>query len=41
MPLATIAMSLNYYDERVRKEGYDLQVLIAGLEAPKANAAGA
>jgi hypothetical protein len=41
MPLATIAMSLNYYDERVRKEGYDLQVLIAGLEAPKANAVGA
>ena len=35
MPLATVAMSLVYYDERVRKEGYDLQVLIAGLETPQ------
>jgi hypothetical protein len=41
LPLATVAMSLMYYDERVRKEGYDLQVMIAGLEAPKASAAAA
>jgi len=39
MPLATVAMSLAYYDERVRKEGFDLQMLIAGLEAPQARAA--
>ena len=36
LPLATVAMSLAYYDERVRKEGFDLQVLIAGIEAPLA-----
>lgn len=34
MPLVTVAMSLAYYDERVRKEGFDLQVLIAALEVP-------
>jgi hypothetical protein len=34
-------MSLAYYDERVRKEGFDLQVLIAGLEAPAAKTAAA
>ncbi len=33
-PLATIAMSLVYYDERVRKEGFDLQMMIASLEVP-------
>lgn len=39
-PLATIALSLLYYDERVRKEGFDLQMMIAGLESPVlANAA--
>jgi len=32
MPLATIAISLEYYDARVRKEGFDLQLLIATLE---------
>lgn len=36
IPLATIAMSLGYYDERVRKEAFDLQVLIAGIEVPVA-----
>jgi hypothetical protein len=30
--LATIALTLLYYDERVRKEGYDLQVMMAGLQ---------
>ncbi len=34
MPPATIAMSLAYYDERVRKEGFDLQLMISTLEAP-------
>src|SRR5581483_3815693 len=41
IPLATIAISLGYYDERVRKEGFDLQVLIAGLEEPMAAKAAA
>lgn len=41
LPLTTVAMSLGYYDERVRKEGYDLQVLIAGLEEPLAAKAAA
>lgn len=41
MPLVTVAMSLAYYDERVRKEGFDLQMLIAGLEAPMAAKAAA
>jgi hypothetical protein len=41
VPLVTVAMSLAYYDERVRKEGFDLQVLIAGLEAPAAKTAAA
>ncbi len=39
MPLVTVAMSLAYYDERVRKEGFDLQVLIAALEQPLTKAA--
>ena len=39
LPLATVAMSLAYYDERVRKEGFDLQVLIAGLDPPEPKAA--
>jgi hypothetical protein len=34
-------MSLSYYDERVRREGFDLQVLIAGIEAPLAAKAAA
>lgn len=33
-PLVAIAMSLLYYDERVRKEGFDLQLMMASLEAP-------
>jgi hypothetical protein len=31
-PLATIGMSLVYYDERVRKEAFDLQLMMAALE---------
>jgi hypothetical protein len=33
-PLATIAFSLVYYDERVRKEAFDLQLMMAALDAP-------
>jgi len=31
-PLATIGMSLLYYDERVRKEAFDLQLMMATLD---------
>jgi hypothetical protein len=39
IPFATIAMSLFYYDMRVRKEGFDLQVMMnpAGGVAPAAS----
>lgn len=40
-PLATIAMSLVYYDERVRKEAFDLQLMMAALDGPQAGAASA
>jgi Ni/Fe-hydrogenase subunit HybB-like protein len=33
-PLATIAFSLVYYDERVRKEAFDLQLMMSTLDAP-------
>ena len=33
-PLATIAFSLVYYDERVRKEAFDLQLMMATIDAP-------
>jgi len=33
-PLATIGLSLLYYDERVRKEAFDLQLMLSSLEAP-------
>jgi len=33
-PLATIAFSLLYYDERVRKEAFDLQLMMSTLDAP-------
>src|SRR5215469_1521968 len=38
-PLATIGMSLLYYDERVRKEAFDLQLMMATLDeaAPAAS----
>ena len=31
-PLATIALTLIYYDQRVRKEGFDLQLMMASLQ---------
>ena len=33
-PLATIAFSLVYYDQRVRKEAFDLQLMMNTLDAP-------
>jgi hypothetical protein len=33
-PLLTIGLTLIYYDERVRKEGFDLQLMMATLQAP-------
>jgi len=33
-PLATIAFSLVYYDERVRKEAFDLQLMMTTIDAP-------
>jgi hypothetical protein len=33
-PLATIVFSLLYYDERVRKEAFDLQLMMQALDAP-------
>jgi hypothetical protein len=33
-PIATIAIALVYYDERVRKEAFDLQLLIQSIEPP-------
>jgi len=38
-PLATVAMSLVYYDQRVRKEAFDLQLMMAALDGPPASAA--
>jgi len=40
IPFVTIAMSLFYYDMRVKKEGFDLQVMMnpLGTVAPAANA---
>jgi hypothetical protein len=33
-PLATIGISLLYYDERIRKEAFDLQLMMSSLDAP-------
>jgi hypothetical protein len=33
-PLATIALSLVYFDERVRKEAFDLQLMMSTLDTP-------
>jgi len=33
-PLLMIALTLAYYDTRVRKEGFDLQLMMASLEPP-------
>jgi hypothetical protein len=35
-PLSTIGLSLLYYDERVRKEAFDLQLMLSSLDAPVA-----
>jgi hypothetical protein len=34
-PLATIGLSLLYYDERVRKEAFDLQLMLSSLDPPE------
>ena len=39
-PLLTIALTLLYYDERVRKEGFDLQWMMSNLEGAAPAAAG-
>src|SRR5260370_850330 len=39
--LGTIAWSLIYYDQRVRKEGFDLQLMMSTLESGVQNAAAA
>jgi hypothetical protein len=37
-PLATIAFSLVYYDERVRKEAFDLQLMMTTIDASSLSA---
>jgi hypothetical protein len=34
-PIAAIALALIYYDQRVRKEAFDLQLMMQGLETPE------
>ena len=36
-PLLTIALSLVYYDERVRKEAFDLQLMMATMNVPQSS----
>ena len=38
-PLATIGIALVYYDERVRKEAFDLQLMMSSLDPPAPSAA--
>lgn len=38
-PLATIGIALVYYDERVRKEAFDLQLMMSSLDPPAASVA--
>ena len=40
-PIAAIALALIYYDERVRKEGFDLQYMMAALDRGTPPTAGA
>ena len=40
-PLLTIALTLIYYDERVRREGFDLQLMISALQDGPPNPAAA
>ena len=37
-PIAAIALALIYYDQRVRKEAFDLQLMMQGLETPEVGA---
>jgi glycerophosphoryl diester phosphodiesterase family protein len=37
-PLLTIALTVTYYDQRVRKEGFDLQLMMSTLDAPQSGA---
>jgi len=39
--IATIALSLIYYDERVRKEAFDIQLMMAALDEPPSQASSA
>jgi hypothetical protein len=38
-PLMTIAFSLMYYDERVRKEAFDIELMMKGLEGNQGQSA--
>lgn len=38
MPWVQIAVTLVYFDQRIRREGFDLQMLIAGLDVQAASA---
>ncbi len=40
-PIATIAFALVYYDERVRKEAFDLQLMMEAIGQPPQQASGA
>lgn len=40
-PLATIGIALVYYDERVRKEAFDLQLMMSSLDPPASSTAAA
>jgi hypothetical protein len=40
-PLATIGIALVYYDERVRKEAFDLQLMMSSLDPPATSPAAA
>lgn len=40
-PLVSIAFSLMYYDERVRKEAFDIELMLKGFEAVHGQSAGA
>jgi hypothetical protein len=40
-PIATIALALLYYDERVRKEAFDLQLMMEAVGQQQASQAAA
>jgi hypothetical protein len=33
-PIATVSIALLYYDERIRKEAFDLQYLMTAMDQP-------